>query len=143
MGCEETPTAKKYPCAEYSVKCELQKNEIIVLPLACDSNVLDAFGMPIVCDKNRWYLINSKVKVMVPVNFQIQTGGDVNSGPIFTYTPSTTEVMNFYSNHSIEIDQANLSSLVPGLIKAEVVVSGPNEMVYSDNIAQLAYAKNN
>jgi hypothetical protein len=136
------PEAKNYSCQEYSSDCELQKDRVLVLPITLDSTTIDAYGDPINKGNNQWYVISTKVRILVPVDVVVCIGGNINTGPQYTHNPSPIQILkdgNWGSD--VRIDTIDATTLIPGLTKAAIVVCGANEVVHDGGTVELAVAK--
>lgn len=136
-ACNHSPKAKIYSCQEYSLSCELQKDRVLVLPIIYDSNIIDACGyrMSDLMNKNQWYVVSTKSHGLVPVGVYICLRLHHDLGCVeSTFTPTPQQLLSSLRQDDkiIKIDTTDLSSLVPGLTKAAIIVSGPNEIVYSN-----------
>lgn len=118
-GFNKEETAKIYSCSEYSVDCELQKDNILVKPVKFDKNLVDAYGDPI--DSTRWYINNIHTKILAPVcnhqKFNGSGGGDEVEYDDTTYYKGTKPEL---INHII--------LRIPGLEKAVIILTGSNEI---------------
>ncbi len=144
-ACNQGPEAKIYSCQEYSLSCELQKDRVLVLPIIYNSNTVDACGyrMLDLMKKNQWYMVSTKSQGLVPVDVYICLEFDYQTGCTkFTLTPTPQQLLSLLQGEDkmMKIDTTDLSPLIPGLTKAAVIVSGPNEIVYS-SLAKPTLAK--
>ena len=134
VSCVDEPKAKIYSCQEYSLSCEMQKDRILVQPITYDTNAIDAMGFRMAeHPKDQWYMISTKAKVLVPVTIFIcleymKDAGCVKS----TNTPTQKQLLNELTDKKIHVTTTNLSYLIPGLTKAAVVVTGPNEVIFNN-----------
>lgn len=141
-----TPEAKQYECSKYSAECELQKDQVLLVPIDYDSTLIDAFGYEIVTreeDRQQWYLVSTKARVLVPVVVPVEDGtGSVNAGPHYEYYPSLEMLVNRkLARINGKIDTVIDPTLVNGMRSFVIVVLGPNEIVNRGLTAQVAYAK--
>lgn len=148
MACVNEHKAKVYQCSEYSVGCELMKDNILVLPVIFDPKTIDVYGNSITGRSNcQWYTIVRKTKLMIPVSFHVCTGyqyiGDGMSMPIYSECPTAQQINNCVNEWKkmVRADSTDLSMIVPGLTKAIVVVSGPNEILTEKACTALAFAE--
>lgn len=122
--------AKDYGCSEYSLSCELAKDRILLLPLIFDSTLVDAFGEKINLNVNlhQWYVVGKKSYVLIPTSFPVRDGGTADY-PSYDNYPSIEKILLKVSG--VKIDTTDISFVIPGLTKAAVIVSGPNEIIVS------------
>jgi hypothetical protein len=130
----ESRKAREYACKQYSAECELQKDQILILPIKSDSTVLDAFGRPMSHDKNQWYILSTKVLVPIPINVPVCEEWDVETGCDYDYTPSVALMLKKWAIGDYRVDTIDLE-LLHGRSKSLIFVSGPNEVIaYSGNL---------
>ncbi len=132
------PKAKNYACKNYSLDCELEKDRIIILPINFNPTIVDAFNDKINTSYHQWYLISTKLKILVPINITTCVGGNINTGPDYSDNPSPLQIMKDWGRNKVRLDTTDLSLIIPGLTKAVVIISGPNEMVHRENNVTLA-----
>jgi hypothetical protein len=136
------PQAKDYSCQEYSSDCELQKDRVLILPITLDSTTIDAYGDSINRGNNQWYIVSTKVHILVPVDVVVCIGGNINTGPQYTHNPSPAQILKDVSwGSDVRIDTIDATTLIPGLTKAAMVVCGANEVVHNGETVELAIAK--
>jgi hypothetical protein len=149
IGCQNSPEAKDYACKEFSVNCEIEKDFLLIQPVVFDEKTIDVYGNQIVGRSDcKWYIICRNTKLMIPVNFSVCTGyeriGDAYS-PVYSECPTPVLINNCKDKWAgmVRSDSTDLSSIIPGLKKAIVVVSGPNEILVTGMWPTLALAKKN
>lgn len=118
-GFNKKEPAKVYSCSEYSVDCELQKDNILIKPVKFDKNLVDAYGDLI--DSTRWYINNIHTKILAPVcnhqTFNASGGGDeVEYDDTTHYKGIKPELIN------------HIILRIPGLEKAVIILTGSNEI---------------
>lgn len=104
-------TAKQYTCQEYSIDCELKKDNYLLFPLEASSDITDVYGEPIKVNSH-WYFVNSKHKVLVPA------GINKTNSPY-----PTVEAFQEIFGSRVKIDTFNISGL-----KALIVLTGSGEI---------------
>ncbi|QQR50296.1 hypothetical protein IPF86_00015 [Candidatus Nomurabacteria bacterium] len=119
IGCKQE-FAKEYSCTRYSVECELEKDNILILPLEFHQDqVVDAYGSEI-SHAYQWYLINKKVNALAPVF--------INTGMTGNPTPEALIEQLKEGNDSVRIDTVSLNNRIPGLNKVLLLVTGDHEI---------------
>lgn len=147
-GCEPGKVAKQYECKEFSAECEMQKDNIVFLPISYDSTVVDAYGDPIVVstvERCQWYISNIRVGIPIKVGVPVYEGAGENATIKYHVSPSIV-LQNWNGNvRNIEIDTIDLSKRVPGIKKVALIVSGPSELysvpAFNENSVRLATPK--
>ncbi len=134
------PVAKVYSCQQFSTECELEKDQIAILPIEFDAKLLDPYGHSIDKSKNQWYVVNKKVRILVPTSFNICLQFGSNGCMSDTDYPSPAQIMSHYSK-TLKVDTVDVSAFIPGVTKAAIIVSGPNEVCFAgSNRLIVAYA---
>lgn len=148
VGCFNPPEAKDYVCKEFSVSCEMEKDFLLAQPVIFDKTIIDVYGNSIVGKSEcQWYIISHKTKLMIPVSFRVCTGysyiKEVGYVPDYSDCPTTKQINNCKDEwrDMVRADSTNLSSIIPGLTKVIIVLSGPNEIITEKIWPILAFAK--
>ncbi len=129
VSCEEKH-AKVYSCSEYSIECELQKDNILVKPVNFEKNLMDVYGNAV--DSGNYYVNNIHSNGLAPV--ERQTRGDDFNGS--GYYVEYTNTKYFPDTKS---DTVNLSLRVHGLSKAIIILTGLGEFKGGSGIEGQAY----
>lgn len=110
-SCDQKVSQQKI-CEEYSIKCEILKDNYLLFPLEASSEVTDVYGEPIITNSYQWYFVNSKHKVLAPCGIN------------YTNTPyPTVEAFLELFGSNIKIDTVNFTGL-----KALIVLTGSGEI---------------
>ena len=135
----QTKKAKDYACKEFSTECELQKDQVLIMPIVCDTTAMDVFGEPVVVGKNQWYLMSTKVRVPIPVEVPVPTRYiSVDAGYDYDRNPSPLLLLENWGTENCKIDTIDLK-FVHGIGKVVIVVSGVNEIAASSGIGICGY----
>ncbi len=119
LACGKGTPAKQYECTMYSAECELQKENILFFPITYDTNIVDVYGREI--SRNyQWYFSNKKSCTSVPIFV-----GGMQKMP----TPSVLLQDWNAGGKTFRIDTIDISSRIPGVTKAAILLSGPNEII--------------
>ena len=123
-ACDRGATARQYVCDTFSPDCELEKDNLLFLPLDIDSAIVDVAGLPVQTYGYQWYLFNKKSNRTMAIG--------VKDGP--TYVPHPQMLLNHLNSRSksindfIQIDTLNISHVVHGVTKAILILTGKNEI---------------
>lgn len=135
------PIAKVYACQNFSAECELEKDQIAILPIEFDKKILDPYGNLIDTSINQWYLVNKMAKILIPTNFYMCLKSGRDGCVEATDHPSPEEIVAHYTN-ILKVDTVDVSAFIPGVKKAVIIVSGPNEVQFTGaNSIIVAYTK--
>lgn len=122
-------SAKDYDCKEYSLQCELEKDLILVSPIAGDSTILDVYGHGIRFsseDKFYYYVFSPKIRILSPVLvYTMKSCG--RECITYDYSPEPKHWSEYWHNDT-QVIPSDLSETIPGLKQAIVLVAGPNEI---------------
>lgn len=116
-GFNKKEPAKVYSCLEYSIDCELLKDNILIKPIKFTKEMVDAYGNPI--DSTEWYINNIHTSILAPVckRTRFEAAGPVEYDDTLYPWKGTKPLL-------VDIPVGR----IPGLEKAVIILTGSNEI---------------